>query len=211
MLKFSTNFTDNILLFPLIFCFYFYNDNSPNRNKLARNICSASHCYFICLSGLCFLINAYNLNHIMNISTLYFVYDTIWILFNQPWQNRYFLIHHVISLYLLWEIVITQSKFLVFLLWISEISNVVNYPIYHLLQLSNEKYNNEIKTLKKIQIYLNAVIRVFGYGLIGLLYRDLVENRVLQIGLYGIQIMSFIWFIGQYRGYLQEFNKSVMD
>jgi hypothetical protein len=208
MLKFSSNFGENLLLFPLIFSFYFFNDSSANRNKLARNICSAAHCYFICLSGLCYLLNFYSLNHIITISTLYFVYDTLWILYNNPWQNRYFIIHHGISLYLLREIVLTQSKFLVFLLWISEISNVVNYPIYHLIQLN---LLNQVKTLKKIQIYLNASIRIFGYGLIGLLYRDLVENWVLRVGLYGIQLMSFIWFIGQYRGYLQEFNKSVMD
>jgi len=147
------------------------------------------------------------LDHLIEVSTAYFVLDSIWIVFNNPWQNRFYLIHHGVTLFLLDEIFQTKDGFLVFLLTISEFSNIANYPIYHLLQSSlqiQKLYCNYLKSLKQIQIILNGSIRVFGYGILAIWFRDLVTNPFLQIALYTIQIMSLIWFVGQLRIYNQE-------
>lgn len=192
--------------------------DSNNKNKIIRNIISATHsigCTSILL--LVYYTNSYILKNIAVIfSSSYFLWDSYFIVIKKQRVDYAYLIHHVISLhvleYVLWEY--SNSKLVILLIIYGELSNFPHYLVYHKLKkysknvINTSKYGN-IKLWRHIQIVWFIFFRVFVFGMyVSSLYK-LVDSYFLISGSYTIYLMGLYWGFGQIKGIYKDYYKKV--
>ncbi len=218
----------SIVGFPLCYAFiYWILETNPILNfpmKLNRNILSGFHCYSNVLLSFFYFLNIISLKIYLINSLAYFILDCGWIWYNYKINKifeKWFLIHHLITIYFLieiWQKNSINNNFYVFLICLGEFSNIFNYPIYHLIHRKSywtqiaiidnntniiNNYNKKLQKLKLWQLIINLIIRVIIFTYIILFYRHLMNNLFL-LGLLGIiYILGIYWFINQLIIYLK--------
>jgi len=161
--------------------------------KLNRNLISALHCYLnISLTTVSIF---YSSNIVFSLAIFnsigYFIYDLIYILRKR--LNEYgYIVHHILSLGFLGYILTLdiQNSFRLFmLLFIGELSNILIYPVYHLIQTNSG--NSIVEKLKWWQAFTYTGFRLYGFPIYVLMVG--IEHNILVYSLMVIYIMSFMW------------------
>lgn len=232
------NFIDNLLYllcfssgYLSIFYILEYNPYFAYTMKLNRNLLSGIHCYSNIILSSLYLGNlsqwiTFEMVIINSIS--YFILDSIWIYYNYKVNNnfeKWFLLHHLISLYFLIETLKIKNLFYLILLFVGEFSNIFNYPIYHLINtkqywitLSETRknhlilvnYHNLVRDLKLYQLVNNFLIRILFFSIIFFFYREQIHNTYLIYTLSIIYILGIYWFVNQLMAYRKE-NKRPLE
>ena len=181
-----------LLLFPLlnlVLSHDFFNKITKNDSKITANLLSAFHSYLYSLYSVYFLLTD-NFNAIYTISNLsisYFIWDSYRILYSEN-ENPIYIIHHIYHK-------VSNINLLVFLFTVAELSNIVTYPIYHMIRcnkISKNLYFTEesINFLKKIQILLSFIGRFLIYTYVFIFNNSLSNDIILYIELIIVYIFG---------------------
>jgi hypothetical protein len=161
--------------------------------KQNRNVISAIHCYlniFFTLGSIIYSSNIMFLLAIFN-SIGYFLYDLLYIIRKSLKETGY-IVHHILSLGFLGYILsleLNESFKFFLLLFIGELSNILIYPVYHLIQIN---YQGEIvEKLKWWQAFIYTICRIYGLPIYVLISG--IEHNYTVYSLMVIYMMSFIW------------------
>jgi hypothetical protein len=162
-------------------------------DKQNRNLISAIHCYlniFLTLGSIIYSSNIMFLLAIFN-SIGYFLYDLLYII-RKGLKETGYIVHHILSLGFLGYILsleLNDSFKFFLLLFIGELSNVLIYPVYHLIQIN---YQGEIlEKLKWWQAFIYTICRIYGLPIFVLISG--LEHNLIVYCLMVIYIMSFMW------------------
>ena len=175
--------------------------------KINKNLISFTHSIVCCLL-------AYNNNNDNNavtnndtitnnymylyyFSTSYFIWDTLYILYNKEWSNSLYVYHHLVCIYALNELVNNNNCSLineVFL--VGEISNFFNFIVYHTIKIKVKTY--VINSLKLIQLLWFSFFRLI--WLTNIIYNNflIVENREFVYIVLTIHLLSIVWIYKQF-------------
>lgn len=161
--------------------------------KLNRNLISAIHCYLNILLTIGSIV--YSSNFIFSLAIFnslgYFIYDVFYILRKRLNEIGY-IVHHILSIGFLGYILmldITNSFRFFLLISIGEVSNVLIYPVYHLIQLNYK--NIFIEKLKWWQAFIYTFCRIYGLPIYVLISG--IEHNFIIYSLMIIYMMSYIW------------------
>ena len=167
--------------------------------KILENvIVSGTHCY-LCVYNLSLFLLYDHTNYYENaviISTAYYIYDTMRIInnYNYTLHQNVYIIHHAISLSVIYYNIAYYSK--VFFI-LGEISNIFYYPVYYSKKI---KINLQIEGIFQLLQFISYVIcRV---GLISYYYYLSFFTDNYYVIMFGtpITLMGYIW---SYQLYLQ--------
>tara|TARA_B100000401_G_scaffold437558_1_gene383459 strand:- start:2340 stop:2978 length:639 start_codon:yes stop_codon:yes gene_type:complete len=199
-----------LLLFPLlnsILSHDIFNKITNNDTKIIANLLSAFHCYSYSFFGVYFLLTN-NLNiayFISKFSISYFIWDSYRILYCKN-ESLLYIIHHIVAINtndcLLNDP--TNSYLLVFLVTVAELSNVVTYPLYHMIR-SNKITNKQdfnilsINLLKTIQLILSFIGRFIIYTYVLFFNTTLSHDIILYIELIIVYFFGNFWLFQQFR------------
>ena len=178
-------------------------------NKINKNLISFSHSVVCCLLAYTnYNDNSNNDNsnndnsnnyymYLYYFSTSYFIWDTLYILYNKEWSNSLYIYHHLVCLYALNELVNNNNCSLineVFL--IGELSNFFNFIVYHTIKMKVKTY--VINSLKVIQLLWFSFFRLI--WITNIVYNNflIVENRVFVYILLTIHFLSIVWVYKQF-------------
>lgn len=199
-----------LLLFPLlnsVLSHDFFNKITKNDSKITANLLSAFHSYLYSLYSVYFLLTD-NFNAIYTISNLsisYFIWDSYRILYSEN-ENPIYIIHHIVAINTNNCILnkVSNINLLVFLFTVAELSNIVTYPIYHMIRcnkISKNLYFTEesINFLKKIQILLSFIGRFLIYTYVFIFNNSLSNDIILYIELIIVYILGNFWLFQQFR------------
>ena len=143
-------------------------------------------------------------------SIVYFIYDSYSIWFNKIKDYYPFLIHHCASIYFLqclfnYEGAIKNKMILGYI--ILEITNLPSYYIYYFIKTNktkNEEYYKKLLNMKKIQIGLYIVLRIFIFAyLMKIMYNNVCHQPVLSSCIIGLYFMGIYWLYKLSQGYLK--------
>lgn len=161
--------------------------------KLNRNLISAIHCYLNILLTIGSIVFNSNLIYLLAVfnSIGYFIYDLI-LIYRKELKEYGYIVHHFISLGFLGYILMLDNKMsfsFFLLLTIGELSNILIYPIYHLIQTN---YQGEIlERLKWWQALTYTLFRIYGFPIYTFLAG--IEHNFIIYCLMVIYLMSYFW------------------
>lgn len=199
-----------LLLFPLLnsaLSSDFFNKITKNDSKITANLLSALHSYLYCFYGMYFLLtDNFNTIYILsNFSISYFIWDSYRILYSEN-ENPIYIIHHIIAINTS-DCILNKANnmnLLVFLFTVAELSNIVTYPLYHMIR-SNKILNNlyfteeSINFLKKIQTLLSFIGRFLIYTYVFIFNESLSNDIILYIELIVVYVLGNFWLFQQFR------------
>lgn len=178
------------------------------KSKLRRNNVSFVHSVgSYILTGLSVYNNELMLLPIVYFSGTYFIWDTFYILYNRKWSEYLYLYHHIVILYMLYELYTTHTVLYIHLLHYGEVSNFFNYIVYYLINTEYKgyisdrystrvikyRYNNLIDIFKGLQYIWYLYFRVYIYTQYILFSTNQIKDNVLLINLFMIYILGVIW------------------
>ena len=171
--------------------------------KINKNLISFTHSIVCCLLAY----NKYNDNnndtitnnymYLYYFSTSYFIWDTLYILYNKEWNNSLYIYHHLVCLYALNNLVNNNNCSLINEIFlIGEISNFFNFIVYHAIKIKVKTYI--INCLKVIQLLWFSFYRLI--WITNIIYNNflIVENRVFVHILLTIHLLSIVWVYKQF-------------
>ncbi len=199
-----------LLLFPLLnsaLSNNFFNKITKNDSKITANLLSALHSYLYCFYGMYFLLtDNFNTIYILsNFSISYFIWDSYRILYSEN-ENPIYIIHHIIAINTS-DCILNKANnmnLLVFLFTVAELSNIVTYPLYHMIR-SNKILNNlyfteeSINFLKEIQTLLSFIGRFLIYTYVFIFNDSLSNDIILYIELIIVYVLGNFWLFQQFR------------
>lgn len=171
--------------------FYYYNviddKNTYSLIKRSRNYVSFSH------SVLCTILAYFEqYQKVYNISTSYFIFDTLHILLNSFQKEIIYVYHHIILIFYLKEMLETQSEILIYLLFIGELSNWPLYITYEVIHNNSEEYI--IFFWKLIQLVWFFVFRLVVYSYFLLTYNSTLCKYKIYESACSIYVLGLVWF-----------------
>lgn len=196
-----------------LYSFVYYAVELIKPINISRNLISGLHCYMNIILSFLYMIGLIDIEGVLSNSLGYFIYDSIWIFYNKIKTDifeREILIHHIISIYFLNETCKYRSSFNIFLLLLGELSNIFNYPIYHMIHCNKEikeifiirgrmdlvdNVDKMLKGLKVFQILDIVLIRGIIFTILIIFCNNLINNVILYYSLMIIYVMGIYWMI----------------
>ena len=199
-----------LVLFPLLNIFLscdIFNKITEKDSKITANFISAFHSYIYSLLGVYFLLtNDLDIIYLLSkFSVSYFIWDSFRILYSKD-ENLMYIIHHIVAINTN-DCLLQHTSYtylLVFLVTVAELTNVVTYPLYHMIRfnkLSNKQNFSilSINFLKKIQLILSFIGRFLVYTYILIYNTSLLHDIVLYFELLIIYFFGNFWLFQQFR------------
>jgi len=218
---FSLMFKSGIYL--SLYSFLYYAIELIKPMNISRNLISGLHCYINLFLSFLYMIGLINIDGVISNSLGYFIYDSMWIFYNKIKNDKFereFLIHHIISLYFLNETWKYKSTFYIFLLFLGELSNIFNYPIYHMIHCERDikavfinrgridligNVDKMLKGLKVCQILNVVLVRGLIFTILIIFCNHLINNVLLYYSLIIIYLMGIYWMIKQMIKFYKEY------
>ena len=117
-------------------------------DKRGRNYVSFTH-------SVLFIESVYNKKEVVELSVAYFIYD---LLLSNFKRDFVYVIHHIASLYLLYDFKNNEAIYIIDLIYYGEVSNFFNYIVYDLIKQNSD--TDVLKLMKHIQAVWYTTIRV---------------------------------------------------
>lgn len=184
-----------------------FNTITKNDSKITANLLSAFHSYIYCLLGIYILLtNDVNITYYLSkFSVSYFIWDSYRILYSKN-ENPMYIIHHIVAINTNDCLINNYSnmRLLVFLFTVAEVSNIVTYPLYHMIRCNKvtNKQNFSVLSidfLKKIQLLLSFIGRFLIYTYIFIFNTSLYDDIMLYIELIIVYFFGNFWLFQQFR------------
>ena len=194
---------------PLAYIYLLFITNLPS--SVSKNIISFSHSITCTILTSSYIYSDYQYHFLQNliyhISSSYFIWDTLQILFSGKIKKNFaYIYHHIVCILMLHEFNnLNNVDIITNLFFIGELSNFFNYIVYHLIKTGATK--KKIFMFQIIQLLWFAIFRVYYFSSIFIAYFSDIHNRLLAYLLGSIYIMGFIWGWGQLKNTLSSGKK----
>ena len=201
----------NFYYFNLWIILYFFNslilkiDTNINRNYL-----SFAHSFSV--SIISYFNIYYSINFLLHyISWTYFIWDTIYILYNNiKYRNTkefLYIYHHVICLFALNQIDNNiNSNEINQIFFYGEVSNFFNYIVYHLIK--TKRTENKIIIFKIIQLLHFCYFRIYIFTCLMFSIFPLFQNKFLKYNIFILYLLGIFWGIKQFKN-LMVYKKKI--
>jgi len=175
------------------------------KDKIIRNKLAFSNAIGTLLLGITYYYtgNETIFNLAILYPTSYYIYDTYLIIINKYYSEMPYIYHHIVTIYLLENIFLTNLNVRYILLNIlisAELSNLPIYAVYHLIKTGDKnkpEFYNRLINWKKFQIVWYVIIRViyFSYIIYHKYYN--IEGFILRNLIITIYLLGIYWVFGQ--------------
>ena len=143
-----------------------------NREKILRNFVSAAHAATTCVLYSAKIGSTENL--VARVSLLYFIWDTVYIMAQEKMEYGY-LCHHALAIHSLLRNDI-PSEIVLYILFVSEFSNLPMYYVYHQLKLGKDP-----AVMRVVQFLWFSYFRMYKYIEIIVMYREIIAFQFWAI------------------------------
>ena len=143
-----------------------------NREKIRRNFVSAAHAATTCVLYSTKIGSTENL--VARVSLLYFIWDTVYIMAQEKMEYGY-LYHHALAIHSLLRNDI-PSEIVLYILFVSEFSNLPGYYVYHQLKLGKDP-----AVMRVVQFLWFSYFRMYKYIEIVVMYREIIAFQFWAI------------------------------
>ena len=155
-----------------------------NREKIRRNFVSAAHAATTCVLYSAKIGSTENL--VARVSLLYFIWDTVYIMAQEKMEYGY-LYHHALAIHSLLRNDI-PSEIVLYILFVSEFSNLPGYYVYHQLKLGKDP-----AVMRVVQFLWFSYFRMYKYIEIIVMYY-IVNREIIAFQFWAIFAFSLaVW------------------
>ena len=197
------------VIWPLGYLYLILKNNV--QDSIAKNALSFTHSVGCTILSAIHIYTNYNYNFLQNsiyhISSSYFLWDTLQILFSgKVKKNFVYIYHHIVCLLMLYEFsMLNNLDIITNLFFVGELSNFFNYIVYHLIKVKSNKL--KIFGFQILQLIWFGIFRVYYFSIVFIGYFTSIENRILAYMLGSIYLMGFVWGWGQLKNTLSDGKK----
>ena len=197
------------VIWPLGYLYLILKNNV--QDAVAKNALSFTHSVSCTILSASHIYTDYNYNFLQNfiyhISSSYFLWDTLQILFSgKIKRNLVYIYHHIVCLLMLYEFsMLNNLDIITNLFFVGELSNFFNYIVYHLIKVKSNKL--KIFGFQILQLIWFGIFRVYYFSIVFIGYFTSIENRILAYMLGSIYLMGFVWGWGQFKNTLSDGKK----
>ena len=178
-----------------------------SKDKIIRNKLAFSNAIGTLFLGITYYYT--ESETIFNLAILYpmsyYIYDTYLIINNKYYNEMPYFYHHMVTIYLLENIFLTNLNFRYILLNIlisAELSNLPIYAVYHLIKTGDNnkpEFYNKLINWKIFQISWYVIIRVIYFSYIIYYKYYNIEGFILRNLIITVYLLGLYWVFGQIR------------